>query len=172
MADRLTQLRSRATCPTCAAHLPPAVSVLHDRLRPGTNANIDHLAVTPSGVWVIDAKRYRGQVVKNNVGGWFSPEIRLYVGRRDCTAMVRAMSAQVAAVREALGARWAAIPVHPVLCFVNAEWRMFAKPFDVRGVLVTWPKAMRDLLARPGSCPPGSIEIIAATLEGSLRSAS
>jgi hypothetical protein len=40
---------------------------LHDRLRPGTQANIDHLAVTPSGIWVIDAKRYKGQVEKRDV---------------------------------------------------------------------------------------------------------
>jgi len=34
------------------------VRVLHDRRIPGTRANIDHLAVTPTGVYVIDAKRY------------------------------------------------------------------------------------------------------------------
>ena len=33
------------------------VMSLHDRLRPGTRGNIDHLAIGPSGVWVIDAKR-------------------------------------------------------------------------------------------------------------------
>ena len=36
--------------------------VLHDRLRPGTTANIDHPAEPPTGVWMIDAKRYNGQV--------------------------------------------------------------------------------------------------------------
>lgn len=35
------------------------VVTLHDRLRPRTTANIDHIAIGPSGVWVIDAKRYR-----------------------------------------------------------------------------------------------------------------
>ena len=35
--------------------------VIHDRLRPGTTANIDHPAVTPTGVWMIDAK-HNGQV--------------------------------------------------------------------------------------------------------------
>src|SRR5947209_15616654 len=33
-----------------------AVIALHDRLIPGTPANIDHLFVTPKGVWVVDAK--------------------------------------------------------------------------------------------------------------------
>jgi hypothetical protein len=34
--------------------------VLHDRSVPGTRSNIDHLAVVPSGVWVIDTKHYAG----------------------------------------------------------------------------------------------------------------
>lgn len=33
------------------------VRVLHDRRIPGTRANIDHIAVSSSGVFVIDAKR-------------------------------------------------------------------------------------------------------------------
>jgi hypothetical protein len=36
--------------------------VLHDRAVPRGRANIDHIAVVPSGVWVIDTKRYRGRV--------------------------------------------------------------------------------------------------------------
>jgi hypothetical protein len=35
--------------------------VLHDRRIPGTRANIDHIAVTPTGVYVIDPKRYKGR---------------------------------------------------------------------------------------------------------------
>ena len=38
------------------------VVVLHDRRIPGTRANIDHVAVTRSGVvWAIDAKNYTGK---------------------------------------------------------------------------------------------------------------
>jgi hypothetical protein len=35
--------------------------LLHDRRIPGTRANIDHLAVTPTGVYVIDTKKYQGR---------------------------------------------------------------------------------------------------------------
>lgn len=35
----------------------PQAIVLHDRRMPRGRANIDHIAVAPSGVWVIDAKR-------------------------------------------------------------------------------------------------------------------
>jgi hypothetical protein len=37
------------------------LAVLHDRRIPGSKANIDHIAITPGGIWVIDAKRYKGR---------------------------------------------------------------------------------------------------------------
>jgi Nuclease-related domain len=48
------------------------VVVLPDRRIPGTRANIDHIAVTRSGViWAIDAKKYSGKVQRIDKGGWF-----------------------------------------------------------------------------------------------------
>ena len=35
------------------------VVLLHDRRIPGSSANIDHLAIGPTGVYVIDAERYK-----------------------------------------------------------------------------------------------------------------
>jgi hypothetical protein len=35
--------------------------VLHDRRIPGTQANIDHIAITSTGIYVIDAKRHVGK---------------------------------------------------------------------------------------------------------------
>lgn len=145
---------------------------IHDRLRPDTKANIDHVAVAPSGVWVIDPKCYQGEVTRRDAGGWFSTDVRLYVGRRDCTKLVTAMSKQVDAVREALGSDWAAVPVRPMLCFVDAEWRWFAKPIELQGVLVTWPKAMRELLVRPGPYAPATVQLIVSKLDERLRPAS
>ena len=144
------------------------VVMLHDRRRPGTSANIDHLAVTAAGVWVIDAKRYKGQVAKKDVGGWLSTDIRLYVGRRDCAKLVTAMAKQVAAVRTTLGTDWADVPIRPMLCFVEAEWKWFAKPFDIGGVLVMCPKAAREILVRPGPYLPETLDLVAARLEERL----
>lgn len=51
------------------------VVLLHDRRLSG-RANIDHLAIAPSGVWVIDTKRYRGRVeVKRPLLGRLSRNI-------------------------------------------------------------------------------------------------
>jgi hypothetical protein len=40
----------------------PNVVAMHDRRIPHSSANVDHLAVTASGVWVIDAKQYKGRI--------------------------------------------------------------------------------------------------------------
>jgi hypothetical protein len=109
------------------------VVMLHDRRRPGTMANIDHLAVAATGVWVIDAKRYTGKVARKDVGSWFFSDVRLFVGRRDCTKLVAGMGKQVDAVRAALGTEWADVPVRPVLCFVDTDWRWLASPFEFDG---------------------------------------
>ena len=45
---------------------------------PGSRANIDHVAITRSGVFVIDAKNYTGKVQKIDKGGWFSIDLRLF----------------------------------------------------------------------------------------------
>lgn len=148
------------------------IVVLHDRLRPGTAANIDHLAVTPSGIWVIDAKHYRGEVARRTVGGWFSRDVRLYVGWRDRTDLVRKMATQVDAVRNALAVDRAGVPVRPMLCFVNGDWPLLAGPFELGGVLVTWPRAAVRVLRRPGPVDREDRERIARELDARLRPAS
>ena len=146
--------------------------MLHDRRRPGTAGNIDHLAVTAAGVWVIDAKRYKGEVAKKDVGGWLSTDVRLFVGRRDCSKLVAGMAKQVAAVRTALRTDLADVPVRPMLCFVEAEWKWLAQPFDIGRVLVTCPKAARQILVRSGQYLPETLNLIAARLDQRLPPAS
>ena len=36
--------------------------ILHDRAIPGTVANIDHIIIGPTGVWVIETKNYGGRI--------------------------------------------------------------------------------------------------------------
>lgn len=62
--------------------------VLHDRRVPRSTANIDHLAVTPAGVFVIDTKRYRGRPRLVVRGGLLRPRVELLeVGGRDRTSL-------------------------------------------------------------------------------------
>lgn len=148
------------------------VRALHDRRILRSRANIDHLAVAPSGVWVIDAKRYQGPVAKKDVGCWFSTDLRLYVGRRDCTKLVTAMARQVNTARTALGPDWANVPIHPLLCFVDAEWSWFPKPFTLQGVIIAWPKATAELLRQAGPLTPDQVGQIADHLARRLPPAS
>jgi hypothetical protein len=141
------------------------VVVLHDRRIPGTRANIDHIAVTRSGaVWAIDAKNYTGKVQRIDKGGWFSSDLRLYVGRRDCTKLVHGMAKQIEAIRAGLGEaliRESRIDVRGALCFVGAEWSFFAKPFDLGGAWIGWPKALGVQLRTEGALTPGQVASLA-----------
>ncbi len=57
------------------------------------------------------------------------------MGGRDRTSLIQGLHKQEMIVRRALGD--VDIPVHQVLCFVDAEWGWFANPFTIEGVLVT-----------------------------------
>jgi hypothetical protein len=152
-------------------HDEETIVVLHDRRIPRSRANIDHIAVTANGVFVIDAKNYAGKVRRIDKGGWFSSDERLYVGRRDCTKLVAGMAKQVAAVREALGEPTIAefeLRTTPVVCFVAAEWSLFAKPLRFDGVWVEWPQSVGKRLAAPGALSPEHVQTLAKRVAAAL----
>lgn len=127
------------------------VAVLHDRRIPGTRANIDHILVASSGVWVVDAKRYKGRPTLRVEGGILRPRVEhLMVGRRDCTKLVDGVRKQVDLVRGALSREGIAAPVTGALAFVDADWPMIGGSFSTRGVHVLWPKRLQKLLVAPG----------------------
>jgi hypothetical protein len=147
------------------------IIVLHDRRIPRSRANIDHLAVTPNGVFVIDAKNYSGKVQEIDRGGWLSSDPRLYVGRRDCTKLVTDMARQVAAVRQALGEPTMAefeLDVTPVVCFVAAKWSLFPKRLRFDGVWVEGPQSLGRRLAAPGPLSPEHVQTLAKRVAAAL----
>ena len=44
----------------------------------------------------------------------------------------------------------AEVPVHAALCFIEADWNLFAKPFQLDGVWVTWAQKLAEMIAAPG----------------------
>jgi hypothetical protein len=148
------------------------VVVLHDLRIPGSRANVDHIAVTRSGsVWAIDAKNYTGKVQRIDKGGWFATDERLYVGRRDCSKLVAGMAKQVEAIKHALGEPVMLefdVAVNAALCFVDAEWSRFAKPFALDGVWIGWAKALGAHLQAEGTLAPEQVRLLARRVAEAL----
>ena len=88
------------------------------------DGDIDMIAITAAGIYVIDVKNYKDAPVEvRTTGGLFSPRIsQLYVGGRDKTAWLTSMAKQHDAIRTALvsAPELSDVPVHQVLCFVDA----------------------------------------------------
>jgi hypothetical protein len=126
------------------------VAVLHDRRIPGSRANIDHLAISQAGIFVIDTKHYMGRVEQRDVGGWFKTDLRLFVGGRDRSKLLAGMTTQVEAVRRAIAheERWQDLPVTAVLLFMSdSNWSVFARhPLRFESVYVLWGKALGKLI--------------------------
>lgn len=125
-----------------------SLRMLHDRRIPGSKANIDHITVGATGVYVIDAKKYKGRPSLKVEGGLLRPRAeKLLVGSRDCTKLVDGVLKQVDVVRGIVGDE---VPVHGVLCFVEADWPLIGGSFTTRGVEALWPKKLYPKLKADG----------------------
>jgi hypothetical protein len=143
------------------------VVLLHDRRVPGSVANIDHIAVGPAGVFVIDAKRYKGRIAVERRGGLFRERTQhLLVRGSDRTKLVDGIERQVEVVRGALG-RYADVPVRGVLCFVDGDWPLLGT-LEVRGVPVLPPRKAARLCSGPGPFGEDDVRAIALTLAEAL----
>ncbi len=138
---------------------------LHDLNLPKAPGLIDHVAIGPSGVWVIHARHGRGRVTVHDVGGLLKPERRLFVAGHDRSALAAELGWQLRAVRAVVADD--GVPVIPALCFVGAEWGLFPRPERFRGVWVCWPERLADLITVPGALEAPQVHTIARRL--SLR---
>lgn len=129
-----------------------SIAVLHDRRIPGTKANIDHITITAAGIWVIDAKRYKGRPELKVEGGILRPRVeKVLAGRRDCTKLVVGVLKQTDLVREVVGD----LLIKGALCFVEADWPLIGGAFTTRDAHVLWPKRLAKLLTEA----EGSVDV-------------
>lgn len=147
------------------------VVVLHDRsLRRAegglSRANVDHIVVAPSGVWVIDAKTHRGALEVRRSGGLFSPRVeKLFIGGRDRSGLVEGLAKQVAAVSDELARVGAPMIVRGALCFVGTELPWFGSS-HLAEVPLVGRRGLGKLLAAPGDLTAQDREVIAQYLHG------
>ena len=60
------------------------------------------------------------------------------------------------------------IPVKAALCFVKAEWSLFAKPFAIGGVWIGWEKALGKELVADGPLPSEHLMTFARRVAAAL----
>lgn len=161
-----------------AAHLAktcPDVLVLHDRRMPGSRANIDHLAVAPSGVFVIDAKRYKGKIeIRKPLFG----DPCLYISGRNKTKLVEALARQPQTVHSLLAEAIPEMPVHACFCFLNPTGQaggsglaLFRTP-TIDGFPLFHPRKLSKRLNSPGALTDESRREVAELLALALPPAS
>jgi len=127
--------------------------------------------VASTGVWVVDAKAYKGKVVQSTEGPLWRRENQVYVGGRNRTKLAQGVDKQVMAVIAALepDPDFKGTDVHAALCFLDSEWSLLDFPFQVgSSVWVMYPGALRKRLKKKGSLSHEKMERIARRLDLSL----
>jgi Nuclease-related domain len=110
--------------------------VFHDLAVPGSAANVDHVVVGPTGVYVIDSKRYRGQL-RYSAG-------RLWHGGRPLDRTLATLWWEATQVAETLGFG-PDLRVFPVLC-VHVARLPWLRELLVDGIPVLDAAALRAAL--------------------------
>lgn len=150
-----------------AKHLNPAALVLHDRAIPRSRANIDHIAIAGSGVWVIDTKRYNGKVaVLRPLFG----KPTLTIAGRDQSKLVDGLARQITLVAEVMATVAPAVPVHGALCFTESELPMFGT-LTFRGFPLLHAKPLAKRINAAGPVMAHDVTRVAAELATRFPSA-
>ena len=150
---------------------------LHDRKIPGSKANIDHILVTPWGLWNVDAKHYRNQRIAMGYS-LFGKETWLTIGgkRKDKLAeTVQWESSHLLKWRDENGFTKETLPISTALCFVNAEWPLLGGDFWIKNkggqVAVLWPKKLARYVLEPKKAPFVDVEAVARAVAKSFPKA-
>lgn len=146
---------------------------LHDRSIPGSQANIDHIAVTSKGVFVLDTKYYQGLIKVKDRGGFFTKRTsELWIGNRNQTKLVAEVQNQVKVVQAILRSGVIDIPAVGVLAFYRAKWEpiSFLRPDKIDGILLN-SRGINRLVSKRGPITSTEINYVVRLLAQSLPSA-
>jgi hypothetical protein len=131
--------------------------VFHDLAVPGSPANVDHVVLGPSGVFVIDSKQWSGSVHQGADGLAWHNHYPL-----DRTLGAVRWEAQM--IGRLLGTRAAA-----VVCVHGAH--VHGGGLEAQGVAIVPPHLLRGALGFEGVLSDAEVALLAATARASLRPA-
>jgi hypothetical protein len=148
----------------------PDLVVLNDRKVNGTKGNIDHIAIAPAGIFVLDAKHLSGFIQVVDKGSFLRSDLRLTVGGRNRSELAEKMGWQLKAVTKALmDAGVDPLPwVTAVLCFIDPSWPVFRRPKSFDGVRIESDKSIVKVLGEPVALPSPEIDRLARILAAEL----
>jgi hypothetical protein len=133
-------------------------TVLHDRALPSSRANVDHLVIGETGVYVVDSKNWSKQRIVAGRGR------RVRVGRTYGSTVVRGTDYEIRAVSNALAYDVGqGVPVAGLLAVHGAKlppWRIV----DVNGIPLLPARQVRRFIARqPRTLTPDEVARISAS---------
>jgi len=99
--------------------------ILTDRRVPGAKSNIDHIVIAPTGVWIIDSKKWKGKI-EYKAESLTSVNMHLFVGGKDRTSEVESIYGLVIPVAQLIEDR--TVPIHPALVFIEGDWSTASLP--------------------------------------------
>lgn len=129
------------------------VLALHHRAAAGRRAVIDHIAVGPAGVYVVDSGFVGAMTVESRRSvDEGEPREDLFVGRQVQSQLLGSVAARVGTVGAVLeDAGLEDVPVIPVLCLLQSAPVLLERHLTVGGVHVVGPRGLAVLTATPGS---------------------
>jgi hypothetical protein len=131
--------------------------VFHDLAVPGSPANVDHLVIGPSGVFVIDSKQWSGSVHQ-------TADRLVWHNHHPLDRMLETVRWEAEAISRILGTRAAAL-----LCVHGAHVQ--GGGLEVQGVAIVPADLLRGALGYDRVLSEAEVGLLAATARARLRPA-
>jgi hypothetical protein len=129
----------------------PNVLFLHNR-RLGLGerlGDIDHIAVAPSGVFIIDTKNYHNAKVRVTRSGLLRGAEKLIIRGRNRTKLVDSLKKQQAGVEQALESSHVPTRVRAMFCFLDSDLP-WGENQSIQGLLIRGGRRTAKILNTPG----------------------
>ena len=131
--------------------------VFHDLAVPGSPANVDHLVIGPSGVFVIDSKQWTGSVQQG-------ADALVWHNHYPLDRTLDTVRWEAQTIGRLLGAR-----VHPLLCVHGAQ--VHGGGLHAHGVAIVPAHLLRGALGYDRMLSDADVALLATTARTSLRPA-